>query len=213
MLRIEKTEPTIPRINMDAVNWYQAYFDNVLQSYTFQLRLNSDQIYYIFSTVPQQEWEEIVKDTRQTVQATRYLDNIQMESLFIHNIKTIKDVTLQVRAQYMEQRNIIFDSYELVSNIMLYKEQKFVRDMIDIVLRNRENDESKRRYWRVLNEKYYGLDIHPLMEYEQGELVKMLHYCKNPELLKHDKWVPVLKTGGVATGVATVSYVAYQLIF
>lgn len=212
MLKIEKKEASIPRINFEAVNWYHNYFSNLMESYTFQLRLQNDQLYYVFSSIIQDQWEELVQESRRFVNATRFLDNIQMERLMIHNIKTIRDVTVDVRNQYSEQRKIIFESYELVSKIMLYKESKFVRDMVDIVLKSRENDESKRKYWRVLNEKYYGLDIHPLMEFEVGELERILHYCEHPEEQSKEKWIPVLKTGGIIVGGLIVSGTFYSLM-
>lgn len=212
MLKIEKKEASIPRIDYDAVEWYRAYFQNVLESYTFQLRLMNDQLYYVFSSVPQEEWELLVMEERSAVSATRYLDNIQMERLMVHNIKTIRDVTMEVRQQYSEQQRVIMESYELVSQIMLFKESKFIRDMVSVVQMSRDNDDSKRKYWRVLNEKYYGLDIHPLMEYELIELEKMLYFCQNPNELVRAKWVPVLKTGGIATGTLAIGYSAYLLM-
>lgn len=212
MLKIEKKEASIPRIDYNAVDWYNAYFQNILDSFTFQLRLMNDQLYYVFSSVPQEEWEELVMEERSALNATRYLDNIQMERLMVHNIKTIRDVTIEVRQQYSEQRRVIMDSYELVSQIMLFKESKFIRDMVSIVQMSRDNDDSKRKYWRVLNEKYYGLDIHPLMEYETNELEKMLYFCQHPNELTKARWVPILKTGGIATGTLVIGYSAYLFI-
>lgn len=180
----------------------------MMQHHTFQLRLRNGDKYYVFSTVNLDEWETRVKN-RLTIQATRFLDKIHMEGVTIHNVVSIRDVSDQVRVQYEEQRRLIFDSYHLVKEIMQYKDSAFVKKMIKYVLDSRENDESKRRFWRVVNEKYYGLDIHPLMEYEIDELEKILYYCKHPKEQKALQWMPVIKYGAVTAGTIITGWVLY----
>lgn len=184
----------------------------MMQHFTFQLRLKNGDKYFVFSTVDLDEWETRVK-TRMTIQATRFLDKINMEGLTLHSVQSIRDVTQHVRSQYEEQRRLIFDSYHLVEEIMAYKKTKFVQKMINYVLESRDNDASKRQFWRVVNEKYYGLDIHPLMEYEIEELEKILYYCKHPQEQRKLEWMPVVKIGAVSAGTILAGWLIYATLF
>lgn len=208
----EEESVRIPIINHTAVAWYERYFEKMMGHFTFQLRLNNGDIYYVFSTVGEEEWQERVIN-RMSVQATKFLDKINMEAITIHSILSIRDVTPQVRHQYEEQRKLIFNSYGLVEEIMKYKDTSFVEEMITYVLDSRKNDESKRRFWRVVNEKYYGLDIHPLMEYEYEELEKILYYCQNPKEQTILKWRPVLKAGAISAGAILTGWLTYLYLF
>lgn len=205
-------EDRIPIINHAAVRWYERYFEKMMQHFTFQLRLNNGDIYYVFSTVNEEEWQKRIRN-RMSVQATKFLDKINMEAITIHSILSIRDVSLQVRHQYEEQRKLIFNSYALVEQIMQYQDTPFVEKMIKYVMDSRENDESKRKFWRIVNEKYYGLDIHPLMEYEQEELEKILYYCENPNEQTILKWRPVLKVGAISAGAILTGWITYLYLF
>lgn len=208
----EPEKEKIPIINHDAVRWYERYFEKMMQHHTFQLRLNNGDLYYVFSTVDEEEWQKRVKN-RMSIQATKFLDKITMESITIHSIIKIRDVSVQVRHQYEEQRKMIFNSYSLVEQIMQYKETKFVEEMIHYVTDSRKNDESKRKFWRIVNEKYYGLDIHPLMEYEEEELEKILYYCQNPNEQKILKWRPAIRVGAVSAGAILTGWLTYLYFF
>ena len=96
-------------------------------------------------------------------------------------MKFVKDVSNTVKTQYVEQMRIIFDSFAFVEQIMQYTDNPLVANAVRVVEESRANDESKRKYWRVLNEKYYGLDIHPLMEYELNELQNLVYFCEHPD--------------------------------
>lgn len=203
-----KPEPEIPIVNHEAVKWYETYFQKMMENYTFQLHLNNGDVYYVFSTVNTKEWTKAVK-SRLVVQATRYLDKVYMEEITIHSILSIRNVTELVRNQYEKQREMIFNSYALVNQIMEYKESSFVQEMIDYILKSREDDESKRKFWRIVNEQYYGLDIHPLMEYEELELQKILYYCKHPEERAILKWRPIVRAGAMTAGAVVAGWITY----
>ena len=204
-------EDSMLYINHEAVDWYERYFARMMKHHTFQIRLNNGDAYFVFSTVGVKEWQERVKN-RMSVQATRFLDKIVMEPITIHSILKIRDVSQQVKSQYAEQRNLIFNSYNLVEEILEYKHTPFVQRMIKYVTDSRKNDESKRAFWRVVNEKYYGLDIHPLMEFEEQELEKILYYCKNPEEQKILQWRPVLRVGAISAGTLLTGMIVYFCI-
>lgn len=211
---MQQTEPEdkVPVINVDAVEWYTDYFQKMMGHYTLQISLNNGIDYFVFSKVPAKEWVDIAK-TRNTIQATRYLDTIEMESIIVHSVLSIRDVTDEVRNQYRLQKELIFNSYELVKKIMKHSDTKFVQEMIGYVLDSRTNDESKRKFWRVVNEKYYGLDIHPLMEYEEAELQKILYYCEHPEEQKILKWKPIIRSGSITAGGVLAGWLTYMFLF
>lgn len=208
----EEQEEKSLSINYSAVDWYEKYFEKMINHYTFQLRVSDGYSYYVFSTVDKEGWVETAK-TRMQIQATRYLDKINMEPITLQSIFSIRDVSEQVRYQYEEQKKVIFDSFVLVEEIMKYEDTPFVQEMIKYVLDSRKYDESKRQFWRIINEKYYGLDIHPLMEYEEDELLKILYYCENPEEQKILKWKPILKNGAIGVGSAIAGWATYIYLF
>lgn len=213
MIKVEKNNRTITRIDMTAVQKYHDYFSQLMDNYTFQIRLLNDQDYFVFSSIPKTEWEEIVYDNRRFIAATRYLDRITMEDINILTIKSVKDVTLEVKKEYAIQRDTIFDSYHLVAEILKHHEKKIVQDSIKIVEKSRDNDDSKRKYWRILNKEFYGLDIHPLMEYEVDELHKILYICQNPDSDKYPNFIPKLTVATVAiTGIIVLSYGIVKII-
>lgn len=203
---------TLPIINQDAVRWYESYFQKMMAHFTFQLRLKNGDVYYVFSTVCIDEWETRVQN-RLSVQATKFLDKMNMEGVLTDRILAIRDVTNQVRTQYEEQRAIIFNSYALVEQIMQYTHTSFVEEMITYVLDSRQNDASKRRFWRIVNERYYGLDIHPLMEYEEDELQKILYYCQHPSEQRLLKWRPVVRFGTISAGAILAGWLTYLYLF
>lgn len=195
-------------INQTAVNKYKEYFSKMMQHNTFQLELNNGNEYYVFSNTDTSEWIETATK-KSVVQATKYLDKIYMENLTVHSITSIADVTETVREQYKGQKELIFNSYNLVNQIMDYRDTEFVQMMIDYVVSSRESDESRRRLWRIVNEQYYGLDIHPLMEYEEVELQKILYYCENPDEQKKLRWRPILKKGAISAAGVIAGWAAY----
>lgn len=205
-------EPEMPRINHAAVQWYEDYFHKMMQHHTIEVTLRNGIRYFVFSEVPAKEWVDHAQE-RSLIQATRYLDAINMEEILIQNVLSVRDVTEQVRFQYDKQKELIFKSYRLVEEIMEYEDTPFVEAMIDYVLISRKDDESKRKFWRVVNEKYYGLDIHPLMEYEEDELQKILYYCENPEEQKALKWRPMLKNGAITAGTVLAGWLSYMSFF
>lgn len=180
--------------------------------HTFQLELNNGIEYYVFATAHSEEWIDSIKD-KPVIQATRYLDKIYMENITVHSIVRIRDVTETVRNQYEGQKVLIFNSYELVKKIMKYRDTDFVDKMITYVLDSRKEDDSKRSLWRIVNENYYGLDIHPLMEYEEEELEKILYYCENPDEQKKLKWRPILKKTSISAAGAIIGWAAYNGLF
>lgn len=214
MLTVEKKAPSVVKINKEAVKKYEDYFNYLLNHTTIELTLLNEKKYYTFSDMPFSEWKTTFTNLSGVIQATEFLDKIKTEDLSVLSIKSVKDVSREVKDQYIKQREIIFSSYEIVKKIILmHSEKKIVKDAIRIVLRSRENTESKRRYWRVLNESYYGLDIHPLMEYELDELVKILyaceHYNENPNFHVLS-WV-LASTAIVSGGVVIGYYLAQSL--
>lgn len=206
--RPQRTPSNIPFINTDAVQQYKTYFKKMLEYFTFELVLFNGESYYVFSKSDKKQWMEEVNG-KLAVEATRYLDKIQMEPVTLFGVKNIRDVTQQVRDQYFEQHQLIYNSYQLVEQIMEYSEDPFVQKMIQYVLDCREGDESKRKFWRVVNEKYYGLDIHPLMEYELEELEKILYYCQHPEERRRMTWQPVIQTGAFTAGTSLIGWLTY----
>lgn len=91
---------------------------------------------------------------------------------------------------------------------MKHTKIKVVQNAIKTVEKSRENDEAKRKYWRVLNEQYYGLDIHPLMECEIDELEKLLYACTNPKTM-NTTYIPVLIG---ATAIASSLFISYFIV-
>lgn len=213
MIKVEKRSTTITEINMNAVVKYEKYFNTLMNNYTFRLSLLNDQTYFVFSSVNKEEWQNIVFENRKFVSATKYLDNIQMEDINILTIKSLTDVTNEVKSSYLSQKNVIFNSLNLVVELLKHQEMKIVRDSIRIVEKSRENTESKRKYWRALNESYYGLDIHPLMEFEEEELRKLLYICQNPDTQTASTFTPtLLGTSTAVTGGIIVGYVLIKII-
>lgn len=181
----------------------------MMEHNTFQLELNNGNEYYVFSNISTEEWIEDATG-KTVIQATKYLDKIYMENLTVHSIVSIADVTETVREQYRGQKDLIFNSYNLVNEIMEYRDTDFVEMMIDYVVEIRESDESRRKLWRIVNEQYYGLDIHPLMEYEEEELAKILYYCENPDEQRKLRWRPVLKKSAVSAAGILIGWAAYS---
>lgn len=203
-------EEEYPRgINQEAVKRYEEYFEKMMKHNTFQLELNNGNEYYVFSKTNSNKWIEDISK-KPVIQATKFLDKIHMENLTVHSIVSIKDVTDTVISQYKGQKELIFDSFHIVNEIMRYQETPFVDMMIDYVLDSRREDETKRRLWRIVNEQYYGLDIHPLMEYEMDELEKILYYCEHPEEQSKLKWNPILRKGAISTAGAVIGWAAYS---
>lgn len=213
MLKVQKTAPTIIPVNAEAVQSYEQYFHYLLTYNTFELILLNDQIYYTFSDMPFKEWQEQLAHTTGVIQATEFLDRFQIQQLSVLSVKTVKDVTTTVKEQYSRQKQVIYDSYALVKRIITHSEKRIVRDAVTLIEKSRANTESKRRYWRVLNERYYGLDIHPLMEYELDELQRILfaceHYDENPNYAILS-WV--LTASAVISGGVVVGYMLLQVI-
>lgn len=210
MIKVEKKTASITTIDVNAVKKYEDYFDTLMNNYTFRLNLLNDQSYFVFSSIDKEEWQKVVFEDRTFISATRYLDNIQMEDINILTIKSIVDVTTEVKESYLAQRNVIFNSLRIVVELLKHQEMKVVKDSIKIVEKSRENTESKRKYWRALNESYYGLDIHPLMEFEEEELQKMLYICQNPDTQIHSSFTPNLL--GTSSAIASGMVVGYILI-
>lgn len=203
-------EPEVPSIDEKRVSWYKKYFEKMMNFFTFHLRTTNGYDYYVFSKVEQDEWERRVKN-KLTIQATPHLDNIEMQGVSIYTIQEVNDVTEEVRNQYREQRDIIFNTYHLVEEIMQYKESSFVKEMSDYVLESRKVRDV-RSYWRVINEKYYGLDIHPLMEFEVDELEKILYYCQHPEQQLWLTWKPRIKNTAITISAAVVALLSYLFL-
>lgn len=166
-------------INHQAVEKYNQYFAYLLNHNTYELMLLNGQVYYTFSNMPFSKWHEAIAGSQGFIQATEYLDRLKIEQLNVMTIKTVQDVSAVVREQYKKQQEVIMTSYELVAKIIQHRDKRIVKDALRIVEKSRQNTESKRRYWRVLNENYYGLDIHPLMEYEVDELQRILYACEH----------------------------------
>ena len=208
LITISKDKKTMPRINHMAVRQYNEYFSKVLNQFVFEIKLITNQIYYTFSHKDLDTWANEVYG-QNTVQATKYLDRVQYVQLNSSLIQNARDCTETVKRQYQEQFNVIFNSYQLVERIVKYPDNPMVQKAIKIVEDSRADDDSKRKYWRALNEKYYGLDIHPLMEYEIGELQNLMYYCEHPEEMPLKNYHPVLlivtllPVGIVAGAVAT----------
>lgn len=213
MIKAQKNSVTEHTINLDAVRKYQDYFRYLLNHNTFELTLLNGQTYYTFADIPFTEWQERLANSSGVIQATEFLDKLTIQQINILTIKAIKDVTTTVKLQYSKQREIIFDSYNLVKEIINHSEKRIVLDAIRLIEKSRANTESKRRYWRVLNEHYYGLDIHPLMEYEVDELQRILfaceHYDDNPNYSVLS-WV--LTASAVLSGGAVIGYAVLHVL-
>lgn len=213
MTHSETNTQTPHMINYQAVQRYKEYFTYLLNHFTFELRLLNDQPYYTFSSLPFNEWQESLYQGGGSLEATQFLDKLQIERINGMTVKSFRDVTATVREQYTKQKEIIFCSFELVEKIMQHAEKRIVRDAIRLIEKSRANTESKRRYWRALNEHYYGLDIHPLMEYEVDELERILyaceHYEENPNYAILS-WV--LGATIVLVGGAAISHAVLQII-
>lgn len=179
MTLTQTNQDTRFQINQQAVDRYNQYFAYLLNHNTYELRLLNGQTYYTFSDIPFPKWLEAISGTQGFIQATEYLDRLKIEPLNLMVIKNVQDVTSIVRDQYRKQQEIIMTSYELVAKIVQHSDKRIVKDALRIVEKSRQNTESKRKYWRVLNENYYGLDIHPLMEYEVDELQRILYACEH----------------------------------
>lgn len=185
------------KTNREACQWYRNYFNYVLNRFIIEVKSIDNQIFYVFSEKEVDEWiDNIYKEER--IIASRYLDDIQPIHLKSNSIKQVRNLTDIVREQYNEQRNAIFLSYTLVEEILSYPENPMVLKAIKLIQKSKEDDDSDRKYWRVLNEKYYGLDIHPLMEYEVKELERIKYYCENPDEIKGSMFSPVMRVSLVA---------------
>lgn len=213
MLTITKDTVTHVGINYEAVNRYRSYFHYLFEHQTIELTLLNGRVYYTFTQLPYEEWVKTAQDAKGFIQATAYLDRFQIEDLNVLSVQNASDVTTTVRDQYRQQEKVIMSSYELVEKIVMHSEKKIVQDAVRTIERSRENLESKRRYWRVLNEQYYGLDIHPLMEFEVDELERILyaceHYDENPNyhILSWVLGATIVAASGIA-----VSHTILQLV-
>lgn len=212
ILTIEKNE-NIPKINDYAVHHYMDYFNMLLNNNTYRIRSVNDQIYYAFSNIPFIQWKENLSKEQGFLTVTLFLDHFEFKSIPFHAIKMVEDVTVEVQTQYQEQKEVVFTSLRYVVEIMKHPEIPLVQKAIKSVMQSRSMDDSKRKYWRVLNEKYYGLDIHPLMEYEVYELENLLYYCNQPELIPKDNplYLPMV-IGSVATSGAVITGLVIHLV-
>lgn len=181
----------VPEINQKAVDRYNKYFSTIFSNNVFEVKTIEHQVYYSLSRKKIDEWIDGIAE-REKVRVTQHLDNLIPFPLNSNYIGRVSDITKEVQEQYSGQHRVISESYSLVRDILNYPENPLVQKAVRIVLESRENDESNRRYWRILNEQYYGLDIHPLMEFEVNELQNLKHYCENPEEMPVSNYHPLL---------------------
>lgn len=213
MIRVKKERHSVIPIDYKAVQKYENHFNYLLNHYTFEVKLLNNQIYYTFADIPFMQWQQSLAVTEGFIQATEFLDKISVEHINTSTIKSVRDVGSIVRSQYETQRDIIFSSYGLVLQIMQHSEKKVVRDAIRLVEKSRANVESKRRYWRVLNQDYYGLDIHPLMEYELEELQRIAYACEHYDDNPEYSMLPfVLGSSTLIAGGTAVAYVVLRFV-
>lgn len=210
MLKVSKDPSLSHDINYQAVDKYQKHFWTLLNQYTYELKLLNGKIYYTFSTSPFETWKKELTNTDQFIQATEYLDRISLQDINKLTVESVTDVTTIVVQEYKEHYDLIFTSFHLVERIMQYSERKIVKEAIRLVQKSRENTESKRKYWRVLNEHHYGLDIHPLMEFEVDELEKILHACEHHD--EDDSSLNLLAVLGGSVALLSSAYMAYKVV-